>query len=337
MPVARETTSAMSSGVTSGARWRDFRLPSSSPWRDSISSRRFAGPVVVLGGGRLVALARETPQIVLERARVVVLRLHPQANARAGLVDQVDRLVGQEAVADVAIGELRGRDDRLVGDAYAVERLVAVLEPAQDLDRLLHRRLAHEHRLEATLERGVALDVLAVLVERGRADHVQLASCQRGLEHVRGVHGALCGPRADDRVHLVDEQDQLVGGAADLVDHRLQALLELAAVLRPGDHPGEIERDDAATGQRLGYLVVHDSLGDALDDRRLADARLAEQGRVVLRPAREDLDRLLDLVGAADHGVELALASLLGEVAAELVEPWRVRLLSRCAGLRRRE
>src|SRR6185312_190687 len=98
MPVARETTSAMSSGVTSGARWRAFRLPSSSPWRDSIWSRRLPA-----------------------RARVVVLRLHPQANARAGLVDQVDRLVGQEAVADVAIGELRGRDDRLVGDSYTVE------------------------------------------------------------------------------------------------------------------------------------------------------------------------------------------------------------------------
>ena len=73
--------------------------------------------VVVLGRCRLVSLSSEAPQIVLERARVVVLRLHPQANARAGLVDQVDRLVGQEAVADVAIGELRGRDDRLVGDA----------------------------------------------------------------------------------------------------------------------------------------------------------------------------------------------------------------------------
>ena len=116
---------------------------------------------------------------------------------------------------------------------------------------------------------------------------------------------------------------------ADLVDHRLQPLLELAAVLRAGDHPGEVERDHAVVRERLGDLVVDDPLRDPLDDRRLADARLAEQRGVVLRPAGEDLDRLVDLVGAADHGVELALARLCGQVAAELVELRRLRGLAR--------
>ena len=123
----------------------------------------------------------------------------------------------------------------------------------------------------------------------------------------------------------------------DLVDHRLQALLELAAVLRAGDHPAEVERDDALAGQRLGDLVADDPLGDALDDRGLADAGLAEQHRVVLRPAREDLDRLLDLVGPADHGIELALAGLLREVAAELLERLGVFACSRPPRPPRRE
>ena len=126
---------------------------------------------------------------------------------------------------------------------------------------------------------------------------------------------------------------ELVRGGADLVDHGLQPLLELAAVLRAGDHPGEVERDHAPVRERLGNLVVDDPLGDALDDRGLADAGLAEQRRVVLRPAGQDLDRLLDLVGAADDRVELALARLLGQVAAELVERRRARCLARRAGL----
>ena len=46
----------------------------------------------------------------------------------------------------------------------------------------------------------------------------------------------------DDGVDLVDEDDQAVGVVADLVDHALEALLELAAVLRPGDHAGHVER-----------------------------------------------------------------------------------------------
>jgi hypothetical protein len=104
--------------------------------------------------------------------------------ARRGLVDQVDGLVGQEAVGDVAVRERGGRDERRVLDADAVVDLVALLEAAQDRDRVLDVGSPDEHRLEAALERGVLLDVLAVLVERGRADAAQLAARERRLEHV---------------------------------------------------------------------------------------------------------------------------------------------------------
>ncbi len=53
-----------------------------------------------------------------------------------------------------------------------------------------------------------------------------------------------------------------------------------------------------------------DALGEALDDRGLADAGLADQHRVVLRAAAEDLDDAADLVVAADDRVELALLGL---------------------------
>ena len=63
------------------------------------------------------------------------------------------------------------------------------------------------HRLEAPLQRGVALDVLAVLVQGGRADALELAAGERRLEDVGGVDRALGGAGADQRVQLVDEQD----------------------------------------------------------------------------------------------------------------------------------
>ena len=43
--------------------------------------------------------------------------------------------------------------------------------------------------------------------------------------------------------------------------------------------------------EQLGHVAVDDPLGQALDDGRLADARLAQQHGVVLRAAAEDLDR----------------------------------------------
>ena len=211
-----------------------------------------------------------------------------------------------------------------------MERFVAVLEAVEDLDRLVHRRLAHEHRLEAPLERRVALDVLAVLVERRRSDDVKLAAGKRRLEHVAGIHRAFGTTGTDERVQLVDEEDDVLLVLGDLVDHLLQALFELASVLRPGNHACEVELHDPPLGQRLGYLFVHDSLRDALDDGRLPDAGVADQCRIVLRPPREDLDRLLDLVGAPDDRIELALACKGGEVPSVLVERRRLGRLS-CA------
>ena len=101
---------------------------------------------------------------------------------------------------------------------------------------------------------------------------------------------------------------------------RLQAVLELAAVLGAGDQRAHVQRDHAAVAQRLGNVAGDDPLGEALDDRRLADAGLADQHRVVLGAPAEHLDDAADLLVAPDHRVELALLGDLGEVAAEALE-----------------
>src|SRR2546422_9241394 len=130
--------------------------------------------------------------------------------------------------------------DGLLGDLDPVMRLVLVPEAADDLDRLRHRRGLHDDRLEAALERTVLLDVLAVLVERGRADRLDLAARQGGLEHVRGVDRALGRPGADEGVQLIEEEDDVLR-LADLLHHCLEPLLELTPVLRPGDQRTEVE------------------------------------------------------------------------------------------------
>jgi hypothetical protein len=194
------------------------------------------------------------------------------------------------------------------------------LRPAQDRDRVLDGRLADHDGLEAPLERGVLLDVLLVLVERRRADRAQLAAGQHRLEQVGGVDGALRRARAHDGVQLVEEEDDRSARLGDLLEDGLQALLELTAVLRARDEGADVERVDAPLAQRLGHVAGDDALGEALGDRRLADAGLADQDRVVLRAAREDLDDAPDLVVAADDRIELALLRGGGEVPAEALE-----------------
>ena len=106
----------------------------------------------------------------------------------------------------------------------------------------------------------------------------------------------------------------------DLLEHGLQPLLELAAVLRAGDERAHVERDDPLVLEALGHVAADDAAGQAFDDGRLADAGLADEHRVVLRAAREHLDDAADLFVAADDRIELALARQLGEVAAVPLE-----------------
>ena len=236
---------------------------------------------------------------------------------RGRLVDQVDRLVGQEAVGDVAVRERGGGDQRAVLDAHAVVDLVALLQAAQDRDRVLHGGLADDHRLEAALERGVLLDVLAVLVERGGADARSSPRASIGLSRLAASTAPSAAP-APTIVCSSSRNRMIVPCASETsLRTRLQAFLELAAVRGAGDQRAHVQRDHAAVAQRLGHVAGDDPLGEALDDRGLADAGLADQHGVVLGAPGEHLDHAADLLVAADDRVELALLGDLGEVAPE--------------------
>src|SRR5439155_18572003 len=97
--------------------------------------------------------------------------------------------------------------------------------------------------LEPALEGRILLEVLAVLVARGRPDRLQLPSGQHRLEDRRRVDGALSRPGPDQGVQLVDEQND-VSTRLDLLEHLLQALFEVTSVPRPGYEGPQVEGID---------------------------------------------------------------------------------------------
>ena len=175
-------------------------------------------------------------------------------------------------------------------------------------------RLIDEDRLEAAGQGRVLLDIFAVFVERGRADAMQFAARQSGLQHVGGIHRAIRLAGADQSVQFVDEDDDLASRRLDFLEHALQPFLELAAELGAGDQRAEVERQQPLVLQALRHVAIDDALGQPLDDRGLADAGLADQHGVVLGAARQDLDGAANLLVAADHRVELAIARRRGQI-----------------------
>jgi hypothetical protein len=225
---------------------------------------------------------------------------------RGRLVDQIDGFVRKEAIGDVAVRESPGGDDGAIGDAYTVVHLVTFLEAAEDRYGIFDARLRREDRLEAPLQRRIGLYVLAVLVQCGRADDAQMPAGEQRLHHVASVHRAFRRAGADNRVQLVDEYDVLALALGYFLEQSLEALLELAAILRASDHAGDIHLDELLVAQRLRHITVDDALGEPLHYRRLANAGLSDKHRVVLSTTRQHLDDPADLFIAPDHRIELA-------------------------------
>ncbi len=161
-----------------------------------------------------------------------------------------------------------------------------------------------------------------VLGRRRRADAADLAARERRLEDVGGVERAFRRPGADERVQLVDEHDD-VRVLGQLLHDRLEALFELTAILRAGDDERDVQREDPLVGEEVRHVAVDDLLRQAFDDRRLADARLADEHGVVLGAAAEHLLHALDFDVPADERIELVLHRRVRQVAAELGEERR--------------
>ncbi|CDC30491.1 putative uncharacterized protein [Faecalibacterium sp. CAG:82] len=238
----------------------------------------------------------------------------------AGLIHQVNGLIGEEAVGDIAVREGSGGDQGVIADLDAVEHFVPLFQAAQDGDGVFHRGLIHLYRLETAFQGGVFLDILAVLVQRGGTNAVQLAAGQHGLEQVARVHGTIGLAGTHDGVQLINEEDDLALTLLDFVQHALQALLKLTAVFCTGHQSAHVQAEHGAVFQVLGHITADDPLGQTLCNGGLADARLTDEAGVVFRLTGQDADDVPDLLVTADDRVQLLLAGQIHQVLAVLLQ-----------------
>ena len=193
-------------------------------------------------------------------------------------------------------------------------RLVAGFQPTQDRNRVLTARLADQNGLKTPFQGRVLLDVLAVLIEGGRANAAQFTTRQSRFQEVGRIGPAFRFAGADDGVQLVDEEDDVSVGRLDFFQHGLEAFLKLAPEFGSRDERPHIERDHGVVFQRLRNVRLDDSQREAFRDGGLAHARLADEHRVVLGSAGKDLDHAADLIITADDRVQLAFPGALAKV-----------------------
>ena len=97
----------------------------------------------------------------------------------------------------------------------------------------------------------ILLEMLAVFLVGGRADTAQAAAGKCRLQQVGGIHGTAGSCTCTDHgMDFVDEHDG-AGAGLDLLDHGLEAFLEIAAVARAGEQHAHVEHVDGAVLREL--------------------------------------------------------------------------------------
>ena len=115
-------------------------------------------------------------------------------------------------------------------------------------------------------------------------------------------------------MRLIDEQNDRRRRVLHLLDQSLQTILEFAFDAGTRLEQREVERAQRDVAQHGRHVAIGDAQREAFDDRRLADARLTDENRIVLPTTKKNVDHLPDLEVAAEDRIDLSLLGALGEV-----------------------
>ena len=334
---------------------RDHRRRLGCPARVEIAAARACAAAISWSSASIVARVDRRRRRRMSRAERVALALERgdaatrRPRARAGFccgatftraargVEQVDGLVGELAAGDVAAERRTAAVDRLVADDDAVGLLVAV-------------RAGRGASVMATSSLGSS--TLTGWKRRSSAASFSkyfLYSVQVVAAMVRSSPRASAGlsrlaasppPAAPPAPMSVwaSSMKRMIGFGEPFTSSMtsFSRFSNSPFTLAPAWSEAEVEaRGARRPAARSGTSPVDDRQREALDERGLADARLADDDRVVLPAPREDVDHLPDLALAAEDRVDLALARLVGERRGEARE--RLAAGGACPASARRE
>ena len=276
---------------------------------------------LIVGDGRFHA-SHDHLDLLLNFRHLLGEAVLAQLDPGARFIDQIDGLVRQETIRNVAIGLIDGGLDGRRVIAQHVKLFVALLDPVENSHGFLFRGRRNLDRLKPSFERSILLDGLAELSRRGGPDTLDLPPAQSRLQDVGGVQRALCRTGAHQGMQLIHEHDR-IAILYKLLHDRLQPFLELAPVLGAGHDQRKVESQNSLVGQIAGHLVLDDSLRQTLDDSRLADSRLANQNRIVLGAPAENLDHPFDFIVSPHQGIQRAFNGQLGQIPTEFRQQGR--------------
>ena len=88
-----------------------------------------------------------------------------------------------------------------------MEFLITLAQAQQHRFAGFRTRYINKHRLEASFQRCILFDMLAVFIHRCCTDNLQLATRQRRLDNIGSINTALGTACTDNSMQLVDKEN----------------------------------------------------------------------------------------------------------------------------------
>ena len=231
----------------------------------------------------------------------------------AGFVQQVDGLVRQEAVGDVALRQHHALAGNFGRNGHTVEFRIGLGNALHDLAGFLNGRFCHGDRLETALQRGVFLNVFAVFRKGRSTDHLDLASGKGGLQDVGSIHTAFRVTGTHQIVDFIDDEDD-IAALLDLADQALHTAFKLATELGTGHKGSQIQQEHFLIPQLVGHFPGGDPLGKTFRNSGLTDTGLTDETGIVLLAAVQNLNHTLGFHITADDFIQLSGLCSTGQV-----------------------
>ena len=201
---------------------------------------------------------------------------------------------------------LYGKVNSLVVVFHLVELLISRLQLSQDMLCLVNRRLRNIHLLKPAYHALRTGKMAVIFLVGRRTDKADIARLQIGFQHVRRIHRPLTGSTsAYQGVYLVNVHDVVLAFRLHTVHDHLDAVLEVAAILRASQQRTHVQLIHLTALQTLGHPTLFYHSHQSPDQCRLAHAGLAHMQRIVLIPATQHLNGPLQFLLTANQRILL--------------------------------
>src|SRR5580698_7691120 len=124
--------------------------------------------------------------------------------------------------------------------------LVAGPDSAKNHQHGFVARLFDNDQIKATGKRTILLYFFTIFVISCRANATQFTACERRFQDVGGIHATFVAACPNQRMQLVEEQNDLALACPALIDNALDPLFEFPAILSPCHHGGKVKSEYSA-------------------------------------------------------------------------------------------